>query len=140
MPRARMLTLAVEDVLTNFFFTAYPTIMDELWEAGDLSLTPEELLQRDEARQARQKQHFKNSYIKNGQRMRDKESISWGERNKDKLKVYTDRYRNKNLLEKKFYCTTCDTAFPDSSKLKRHNTTVRHLSLGGARVHGQVLP
>ena len=42
-------------------------------EAGDLSLTPEELLQRDEARQARQKQHFKNSYIKNGQRMRDKE-------------------------------------------------------------------
>jgi hypothetical protein len=111
---------------------------------GDLALTAVELLQHKEDLKRRAKQHSKKAYAKNAQRMRDQydldraqdidafrakkraQAISWTARNKPRVLAAYARTKKKAVVECRFYCTTCQKAFRDSNKLKRHNGTLRH--------------
>lgn len=167
--RARLRFLAVEGTFTNVFYSAIPTCMDELWtvfmpwsrddvlwrplnshtpfneSAGaDLSLTPEELLRRDEERKRRAKQHSKKAYAKNAKLMREQydreraqdidafrlkkriQGASWTARNKSKVSTVNVRSKKKAKVECRFYCKPCQKPFSDSTKLKRHENTTRH--------------
>jgi hypothetical protein len=122
--------LSFEAVFTNIFYSAFPTCMDGLridfmpWSldavswlplnshspfrdacTGDLALTADELLQHEEDRKRRMKQHFKTAYAKNAQRTREQydldraqhrcfpckkraQAVSWTARNKHRVKSH----------------------------------------------------
>lgn len=52
-------------------------------------------------------------------------------KNPDRIKANIKRHRAKNVVEKKYHCPICDAAFPDKSKLTRHNNTKKHRERAG---------
>ncbi|KAK3065894.1 hypothetical protein LTS18_002263 [Coniosporium uncinatum] len=54
------------------------------------------------------------------------QAASWVARNPEKVKAADARCKKKAVVERKHYCTTCERAFADSSKLKRHNNSAQH--------------
>ena len=116
-----------------------------------LDLTAAELAELEAARKLRAKEHSKKNYAKNSKRMREQydleraqdivafrlkkriQAISWVARNKEKMAMFSRRSKKKAVDTRRFFCATCEKAFPDSSKLARHNDTDRHR----AKVAGQ---
>ncbi|KAK5722937.1 Alpha subunit of the F1 sector of mitochondrial F1F0 ATP synthase [Elasticomyces elasticus] len=169
VPRTRLRFLAMEGTFTNLFFSAIPTYMDATWAdivpwsrndvlwrpsnshspftesiVGDLALSAEELLQRDEERRKRQKVHSKKSHEKHAQKAREqydreraqdidafrakkrKQAASWDARNKSKVSARGLRFRQKTVAAKRFYCATCDLASPHRGGLAKHKESARH--------------
>lgn len=112
--------------------------------AGDLGLTAAQLVRREKDRKVRAKHHWKKAYAKNAQAMREQydreraedieafrakkrvQAISWISRNKSRVNAFYARSKKKAVAEQRFYCETCQKAFADSTKLKRHNNSTRH--------------
>lgn len=168
VPRARLRMIALEGTFTNLFFSANETCLDCLWTnlmpwtrdqvdwitlnshtpfnegVAGLSLTAVELLQLEDARRLRMKQHSKKSYAKHSAKMRavydreratditafrlkkSQQAASWVSRNVGKSRAADKRTRAKALAEKRFHCEDCKKSFIDSSKLNRHLTTDKH--------------
>ncbi|KAL2277992.1 hypothetical protein FJTKL_14964 [Diaporthe vaccinii] len=101
---------------------------------GKHDLTPEERVAHEAEMKHRQKLLKDKSYRKlkaaDPEAHRAKSAaVSRNQRKKnpDRVKANTKRHHAKNIAAKRFHCAICNSpAWPDISKLKRHNNTQKH--------------
>ncbi|KAI9055091.1 hypothetical protein LZ554_000056 [Drepanopeziza brunnea f. sp. 'monogermtubi'] len=115
---------------------------------GDIALGKEDLARAEADRKARVAQYSKKSYAKNGMKMRERYELAraqdidaWRLKNRirsrsrvsrnrekyrEKFRASSRKHKQKNIDTQKFFCETCEKAFPDSCKLKKHLNTELH--------------